>query len=43
MKSSRKRCPPGCVKKRQSSKKATKSLLGKEKNHPGKKDPEYTS
>jgi len=39
MKSSRKRCPPGCVKKRQSSKKATKKSSRKRKKSPGKKRP----
>lgn len=46
MKSSRKRCPPGCVKKRQTSKKATKKSSRKRKKSsrkrkksPGKKRP----
>ncbi len=39
MKSSRKRCPSGCVKKRQSSKKTTKKSSRKRKKSPGKKRP----
>ena len=39
MKSSRKRCPTGCVKKRQSSKKTTKKSSRKRKKSPGKKRP----
>ena len=39
MKSSRKRCPHGCVKKRQSSKKTTKKSSRKRKKSPGKKRP----
>ena len=39
MKSSRKRCPPGCVKKRQSSKKTTKKSSRKRKKSSRKKRP----
>ena len=39
MKTSRKRCPTGCVKKRQTSKKATKKSSRKRKKSPGKKRP----
>ena len=39
MKTSRKRCPPGCAKKRQSSRKATKKSSRKRKKSPGKKRP----